>query len=349
MWYSYPMKVLPQDNQWLYGSIIVSAIFTYVMWFFGEAFLNVTLGVDQGALWYYWKLPEKMFWPRFTAWAGFIAHQLLAWWILYKAQHDRKRYNHSLYRWNYAMLATHAVFTLLHLVHTHIWYDGLAQDTPVWSSQASVIIMLVLVLIMLNDQRGLFFGKSVPMPKVVVQWLKRYHGYIFMVAIVFTFWFHPMETTLAHIIGFFYMFLLMIQSSMMFTKVHVNLVWIFVLEILVLFHGTTVTFTQGNGLWPLFAFGFGLLAVVTQIYNFKLQQKWNWLIQGVYVLAVLIVYSGLIPSTRTFSQIDEVFRIGVIEYGLVLVFLLMLWPPLVAYYKLKNRWASKSVFDCCSE
>ena len=30
---------------------------------------------------------------------------------------------------------------------THIWYDGLAQDVPIWTSQFSVIIMLVIILL----------------------------------------------------------------------------------------------------------------------------------------------------------------------------------------------------------
>jgi hypothetical protein len=55
-------------------------------------------------------------------------------------------------------------FVLLHLVQTHIWFDGLAQDTPILTSIGSVIILLSMVLIMQNPVSGLFLGRKAGKP-----------------------------------------------------------------------------------------------------------------------------------------------------------------------------------------
>lgn len=49
----------------------------------------------------------------------------------------------------------------LHLVQTWLWYDGLAQDVPIWSSQGSVIVMLVLILFLEMPRRGLWLVGTV--------------------------------------------------------------------------------------------------------------------------------------------------------------------------------------------
>ena len=59
-----------------------------------------------------------------------------------------------------ALFAANAGFILLHILQTRIWYDGLAQNVSIWSSQGSVVLMLVLILLMENQRRGLFFGKK---------------------------------------------------------------------------------------------------------------------------------------------------------------------------------------------
>ncbi len=51
--------------------------------------------------------------------------------------------------------------TAPHLVQTWLWYDGLAQDVPIWSSQGSVIVMLVLILFLETPRRGLWLVGTV--------------------------------------------------------------------------------------------------------------------------------------------------------------------------------------------
>ena len=96
---------------------------------------------------------------------------------------------------------------------------------------------------------------------------RRYHGYYFAWAIVYTFWYHPMEATSGHLIGFLYLFLLLLQGSLFLTRAHVNRWWTLALEVAVLAHGTLVAIMQGEGMWPMFAFGFGGIFVITQMHG----------------------------------------------------------------------------------
>ena len=42
---------------------------------------------------------------------------------------------------------------------------------------------------------------------------RRYHGYYFAWATIYTFWYHPMVFTSGHALGFLYMFLLLTQGA----------------------------------------------------------------------------------------------------------------------------------------
>ena len=121
--------------------------------------------------------------------------------------------------------------------------------------------MLVMILILENKRRGVFFGKSVSALEQSRYALKKYHGYYFSWAIIFTFWFHPAEPTLGHLWGFFYTTLLMVQSSLFFTRAHLNKYWTGTLEVMVLFHGTVVAI-QTDTVWPMFFFGFLTIFIV---------------------------------------------------------------------------------------
>jgi hypothetical protein len=199
-------------------------------------------------------------------------------------------------------------------------YDGLAQDVSIFSSQGSVILMLVMILLMENQRRDLFFGKKIGFLKETGRIARRYHGYIFAWAIVYTFWYHPMENTMGHLLGFVYTFLLLLQGSLFYTRIHVNKYWTVVQEVAVLFHGTIVAVYQGNGIWPMFLFGFAALFVVTQMYGLGLSRGWRWAFIAAYVTGVVAVYSG-----RGWAMVNEIVRIPVIEYGLVFVLALIIW------------------------
>lgn len=309
------------SNAVLWAGIIFSFAFTGLIWLLGPYLPPVNFLPDAGASWYYWKLPEPTFWSRATAWGGYTLHQVALWWLIYRAQSQKLKYTAGLHRLNVIALATNAFFILLHLIQSHIWYDGLAQDVSIFSSQGSVILLLVMVLLMENQRRGLFFGKKIGFLQETGRVTRKYHGYIFAWAIVYTFWYHPMETTSGHLIGFVYMFFLLLQSSLMFTRAHLNRWWTLVLELTVLIHGTLVAYlTQNSDIWPMFLFGFAALFIVTQMYGLGLQRWQRWVFIGAYAAAVLIVY-----SSRGWAQLNEIIRIPLIEYGSVFVLALLIW------------------------
>jgi len=324
------------DRAALWGGILFSTVFVALIWWAGPRLEVIELLPDQGASWYYWKLPEPTAVSRATAWGFYFAHQLSFWGLIYYAQKHLKRYSPGLHRVNVVALAMNAFFIALHFVQTHLWYDGLAQDVSVWSSQVSVIIMLVWILLMENSRRGLFFGKKAPISKEITRFAREYHGYYFAWATVYTFWFHPMVSTPGHLFGFIYMFFLFLQGSLFFTRVHVNKWWTLTLEMVVLLHGTFVAVQQGNNLWPMFFFGFGAMFIVTQMHGLGLSRNVRAAFIIGYAALAIYVYSG-----RGLQNIHQVTWIPFIEYLAVGVMALLFGGGLWLVNRLRNETSTE--------
>ena len=288
--------------------VAFSVLVTVAIWALGPRLAAIPLLPDAGPSWYEWKLPNPTLWTRALVWGLYLAHQATLWGLIWWAQARRPGYGSGLHRLNVLALLANAGFVLLHVVQTHVSYDGLAQDVSIWSSQGAVIVMLVWILLIENPRRGLVFGAKVPMGSELKRFVRRYHGYFFAWAIVYTFWYHPAVSTTGHLWGFFYTMLLLVQSSLFFTRAHLNRYWTFVLEATVLVHGALVAVGQGGGLWPMFAFGFGGLIVMTQMHGLGLSRWTRAAIVAVYAALVTWVYAG-----RGWSRIDEVVRIPLIE------------------------------------
>jgi len=320
------------DLKALWIGIIVSLLLTGIIWALGGRLQAVPHLPDSGASWYYWKLPEPTTWGRVTAWGFYVLHQVALWGAIYYAQTRVRRYTTGLHPVNWFALGINAAFIVLHIVQTHVWYDGLAQDVSIWSSQGSVILMLVLILIMENRRRGLLFGRKVPLPERAVRFVREYHGYVFAWATVYTFWYHPTEATSGHLIGFLYMFLLFLQGSLFWTRVHVNRWWTLVMEVTVLVHGTLVAVMQGNGLWPMFAFGFGGIFVITQMYGLGLPLVVEGLFIALYAGGALAVYSQV-----GWARLNEIVRIPLIEYVLVFALAWLIGGVLWLIGRLRSR------------
>lgn len=296
---------------------------------------------DTGFNYYLWKFRtiDQTLGARITAWAFFFLHFGVIGYLFDKLKKDQKNKQDGYSKYNIYLLLANAFFIILHYVHTWVWYDALAQDTPVWSSQGSVIIMLVLILIIENRRRGLFFGKKMPFPKESTRVIMKNHGIYITLATIFTFWYHPMENTPWHIVGFLYMYLLFIQMSFSRTKLHTNKYFNVSLEVMVLFHGTAVAFYSGNAPWAMFLFGFAAIFFITQIYGLGLSKRSIHIAQGIFVVIALVTYSGLI-NDKTFSEINEVIRIPFIEYVLVYVFVYVIY----AWIKIPfNKWVKRVI------
>ena len=63
----------------LWGGILFSFAFVALIWWAGPRLDAIELLPDQGASWYYWKLPDPTFWSRATAWGFYLAHQIAFW------------------------------------------------------------------------------------------------------------------------------------------------------------------------------------------------------------------------------------------------------------------------------
>lgn len=298
----------------LWLGIAFSLAFTGLIAWAAPRLDAIRLLPDQGAAWYYWKLPNPTVWTRLSVWSLYLLHQVGLWALIAYAQKNRPVYTSGLHKFNVLALGVNALFILLHFAQTHLFYDGLAQDVSIFSSQGSVIVLLVWVLLMENSRRGLFFGKKAPIRQEIIRFARTYHGYFFAWATVYTFWYHPMVSTPGHLIGFIYMFLMLLQGSLFFTRVHVNKYWTFVQEGMVAVHGTLVAVMQGNGLWPMFFFGFAGIFVITQMYGLGLNRWARLTIFAAFAGSVLWVYSA-----RGWAQLNEIVRIPLIEYLAVFV------------------------------
>lgn len=316
----------------LWGGILFSLAFTGLIWLTAGRLAAFPKLPDQGAAWYYWKLAEPTPLSRLTAWGFYALHQLSLWALIYYAQTRVKKYTGGLHRVNLVALGVNAFFIVVHFIQTQLWYDGLAQDVSIFSSQGSVILMLVAILLMENQRRGLFFGRKAPISKEITGFVRRYHGYLFAWAAVYTFWYHPMENTIGHLIGFLYMFFLLLQGSLFLTRIHVNRWWMVVQEVTVLFHGTLVAIYQGNGIWPMFAFGFAGIFVITQMHGLGLKLWQKGVILALYSGAALFTYSQL-----GWGRLNEIVRIPVIEYLGVFVMAGLVGAGLWVAKRLKAR------------
>lgn len=268
---------------------------------------------------YPWQTHNPTTMAYVTAWVGYALHNIAAWVIIFLAQKQKPKTTEKFQWFNWAMLITHLLFFALHWLQTQIWYDGLAIAVPEVTSQGSVILMLVLILILETPRRGLILGKKVKFHKRFFQVVRDYHGYVITWGLIYTFWYHPMENTFGHLAGFFYMFTLLAQSVFLFNRAHFNKYWTFFLEILVLIHGTLVAIFQANGIWPMFAFGFGAMIILTQLYGLGLKPWTRRIISILFVLGLIAYYT----LTNNIADLNEVIRIPFIEFGLVFVFYLI--------------------------
>jgi hypothetical protein len=308
-------------------SLILSAALTVIIYFasFTLVRFRETLLPDTGAAWYFWKLPAPELWATVSMWVLYAAHQVSVWYLIYKLSRCEYAPKGKISKLNMTLLLLNGAFIVLHIVQSMLFYDGLAQFVPVMSSQGSVIVMLVMVLVLMLPRRGLFFGKKVKLPQKGVALINKTHGYYIAWALVYTFWFHPTEGTLGHLMGFFYMFLLFAQMSLAKTSFHMDKRWITVLEVYVAVHGAIVAVGQGNGMWPMFLFGFLMMFIVTQLYGLTNKKPQIVAVTVIYAALAILVYSGVLGNPHTLADIHQITWIPIILYGLVFVLALVFW------------------------
>ncbi len=110
------------------------------------------------------------------------------------------------------------------------------------------------------------------------------------------------------------MFLLLLQGSLMYTKAHTKRWWTLTMEVIVLVHVSMVAYAVGDGLWPMFFFGFGGVFIITQMHGVGLKLWAKLVVLAAYLGATVAVYNQL-----GWSRVSEIFRIPVVDYLAVLV------------------------------
>jgi hypothetical protein len=307
------METTNPITRYVLPGVILSAAFTIIIALTAANLTGFEIVGKTVPFAYAWRLTEPTAITRLAAWSGYLLHNIIAWAIIYLAQRQKPKYD-SQFRWfNWGMVAVNLVFIIAHILQTRFFYDGLAQDVPEISALGSVALMLIVILILETPRRGLLLGKKVRFQQGFMQIVRQYHGYLFSWAIIYTFWYHPTEGTLGHLMGFFYMFTLFTQSVLIFNRAHINKWWTVTLEVFVLIHGVAVAVFQGNEMWPMFAFGFGAMIVLTQMYGLGLSTWTRRGIAAAFIVVVAVTY-GIMGR---FGQLNEVIRIPMLDYLVV--------------------------------
>ena len=313
--------VFPYQHWW---GLLGCAVFMAVIVLMGPYSADIRFIPDKPQnWWYYWQLPNPTVWTRLAVWVPYSLHQISIWFLIACAQRDRPRYAFGLHQFNLWALGVNAFFVLLHIAQTKLTYDGLAQDVHEATSMGSVTLMLFLIILMENRRRGLFLGKPVQAFYGVSDAVRRYHGYYFSWAIIYTFWYHPIEMTSGHLAGFAYMSLLILQSSLFFTRYHTNRWWTVFLEGLFVIHGSVVAYMimnqPGRSPWSSFLFGGVSSFLIIQMHGLGLSTKAKLAIAAPPLLIMAIYYANAPES------IFGAPRLTIIMYGGTLMMAAIVW------------------------
>lgn len=257
---------------------------------------------------------------RASAWGGYLLHQLAMWGCIYAGQRRRLAYSDGMRPLNWVALAVNAAGVGLHLAQTRRFYDGTARDVPEGTALGSVAFLLMLTIALEAPRRGLVLGMRRPaLPPELTRFARRYHGYIFSWATIYTFWYHPLEPLPAHLGGLYHTLLLFVQSALLFTRAHRDPRWTLVLELLVLPHAVITTRQNRSGYASMFLFGFLGVFVLNQMHGLGLSQRTKAWIGAAYGAAALAWYGR--PSR--WQQLPKIIRVPALEYGVVALLALL--------------------------
>ncbi len=287
------------------------------------------LATKSGPFDYFWQLKERNPLIMLMVWFWFIIHFIGNAIIFSLRRKDKTIRKGEFSKYNIYLLIFNASLIIIHIIHSIIFYDMFAQDFPSYTSQISVIIMLVMLLLIQNTKRGFIFGIKLRNQRAL-NLLYKIHGPIFLIALTYTLWFHPFINTIGHIVGFFYMYLLFIQVSYTGTKIHYNTKWVAFLESFVLFHGTSVAiFNQNSSLWSMFFFGFLFIFIGSQMYSFTRNTTFIITASIMFIILTVTYY-----FSTNIININEIIKIPIIEYGLAL----LIYSILCCYLYVKTKY-----------
>jgi len=239
---------------------------------------------------------------------------------------------HSLCWWHVATLAHHAAFCAARVAHTRwVSYNGLARDVHELTSLSAVAALLVWVWLLRSPTRGVCGGASLPLPggRRAAAALHRAavatHGYFFSWAAVYTLWYHPAVATPAHVTGFVYLALLLVQSGIAGTAAHVAGGWVTALEVGVAVHAAATAAAApvragGRSLVPLFGWGFATTFVAVHLHGGGRRRSTRAGVTAAYVAAAAAAVGTGWGGTRPY----HIVAIAVVDYAMLAVLVVVL-------------------------
>ena len=331
------------------------------------------LPVWRGVLWYRWKsLPSKeaLEFSPFTginfpyslkvrarsAWIGFFLHltfvfSMIVWAeIRYSNNRAHNCPNPAPPDWcswttvlelpHYIFLAGTGLFMLLHLLQTHLKYDGIAQDTAELCPIIGTVLTLVVLALMQQTERGLVFGYGLEGETFIAltNIARRFHPFVVAWNIMFTFWYHPMEGGWHHLPGFLPLFCILIQGCLLFTTAHLNPIWRVGLELMGFPHAIYVEYTHPDRCrWKMLLTGVLLTPLVVHFHQFNISVAVMATLFIGYISLVILLYRNM-----PMSQWTEPLHFPILIFSLIFVVYGLLYIP----YRITNLfgiWPDTSV------
>ena len=327
------------------------------------------LPVWRGVLWYRWKsLPSQdaLEFSPFTginfpyslkvraksAWIGFALHLAFVFTMIIWAEirySNNQGHNCPIPtspNWcdwittlelpHYIFLVGTGVFMLLHLLQTHLKYDGIAQDTAELCPIIGTVLSLVVLALMQQTERGLVFGYGLEGETftALTNIARRFHPFVLGWDIVFTFWYHPMEGGWHHLPGFFPLFCILIQGCLLFTAAHLNPIWRVGLELMGFPHAIYIEYTHPDRCrWKMFLTGVLVTPLVVHFHIFKISVATTIVLFVGYFSLVVFLYRNM-PWKRWREPLHfpiAIFSLIFLVYGILyipykLTNMLGIWP-----------------------
>ncbi|GAB0491529.1 hypothetical protein MMPV_002783 [Pyropia vietnamensis] len=253
---------------------------------------------------------------------------------------------HRLRWWHIATLGLHAAFGAARVAHTRwISYDGLARDVHEATALGAVAVLLVWVWLLRAPERGVFCGACLWLPggpaAAATVWRAAVgaHSYAFSAACLWTLWYHPAVATPAHVTGFVYIAVLLVQSGLAGTAAHVGEHWMTMLEVGVAGHAlvTAAAATSrstgaataaaaaalpkggggsGRSLLPLFGWGFATTFVAVPLHGLGWSAATRARVTAAYGAVATAAVAGRWGGTRGYHivaiVVADLFILGVL-------------------------------------
>jgi hypothetical protein len=175
-------------------------------------------------------------------WVCYGSHQLSVLMCVFAAQKKRdsiaqeEKYVGHLRPVNVWLFVVNACFLVMQALNSHFYFDGLAAEMSFSSAQIGLLLLVCVILVLQLEHRGLVLGRKIRFLDGATYLLRRYHGYVLAYLAVQQLWFHPWVATSAHAVGLAHSLLLLAQSSLIHTKMHLNPYWCLLLEAFILLH-----------------------------------------------------------------------------------------------------------------